>query len=239
MTRVLVDADIIAYRHAFKADTDLLRFEDMCDNIDEMVQYVAQRTTFGDGDVGLLDFFLTGDTNFRKELATIAPYKGTRSKEKPSMFYEARGYLRDEYNATTSVDQEADDDIAIAAHGYDYKCTVASADKDFLQLPCTIYNWGRDTITKQDAKEATLFFYTQLLTGDSSDNIKGVPRIGPKKAAKIYEGLTEEYDLYKAALETYMTKYDNDSALPALIENARLLWLRREEGQMWEPPKEK
>jgi 5'-3' exonuclease len=73
------------------------------------------------------------------------------------------------------------------------------------------------------------FFYTQLLTGDTADNIKGVKGIGPKKADKILDGLVAEADLYKAVEEHYET-------LDELIENARLLWLRRFEGQMWEPP---
>ena len=78
--------------------------------------------------------------------------------------------------------------------------------------------------------EGTKFFYTQLLTGDTADNIPGVQGIGPKKADKILEGLEDEYEMYEACLNAYQ------GDLEFLVENAQLLWLRREEGQMWQPP---
>ena len=37
------------------------------------------------------------------------------------------------------------------------------------------------------SKEADLYFWSQMLIGDSSDNIKGVKGIGVKKADKILE----------------------------------------------------
>jgi len=70
-----------------------------------------------------------------------------------------------------------------------------------------------------------------LLTGDTADNIPGVKGVGPKKAEKAYEGCTNEEEYFDAALKMY------DGDLDALVENARLLWLRRKPEEMWEPPK--
>jgi len=42
--------------------------------------------------------------------------------------------------------------------------------------------------------------------------------------------LTDEKELYEAVVKAY----DGDEG--RVLENARLLWLRREEGQMWQPP---
>ncbi len=86
-------------------------------------------------------------------------------------------------------------------------------------------------MTKVSEWDGLLFFYTQVLTGDNADNIKGLYGVGPKKAAKLLEGCETEQDLYVAVLQAYAGDEDR------VIENARLLWLRRYEGQLWEPPK--
>ena len=229
MSRVLVDGDIIAYRHSYKAQSEDLELDEMRENIDDMISYVADATTFG-GDTSLMEFYLTGETNFRTEIATIAPYKGTRRSEKPIYLKDGREYLVQEYGAVTSVDEEADDLIAIRATELGPSATIASIDKDFLQVPCKHYNWNRGTHVTVSYDESVRFFYTQLLTGDSADNIKGVPNVGPKKAEKILGSMTKEDDMYRACIHAY------SGDLSALTENARLLWLRRTPGELWEPP---
>jgi 5'-3' exonuclease len=69
-----------------------------------------------------------------------------------------------------------------------------------------------------------------LLTGDGVDNIPGLKGIGPKKAAKILKDCVTEQELYKAVLEAY------DGNVEYLTEQGQLLWLRREKGQLWQPP---
>jgi 5'-3' exonuclease len=66
----------------------------------------------------------------------------------------------------------------------------------------------------------------QCLTGDRSDNIKGIEKIGPKKAEKILEGLVTEQDLFNAVRETY----GNDEEF---IMNGRVLWIRRKDNEDW------
>jgi len=230
MTKILIDGDIVAYRCAYSnEDTP----EDLDDQIDDMISHIQSRTV-NLVNRGKTQVFLTGPTNFRNEVATVAPYKGHRSKEKPTYLGDARRYLISNYNASLSDNQEADDDIAITAASSDYSCIVASIDKDFLQLPCQHYNWNHDTLVTQSQEDATKFFYTQLLTGDTADNIKGAKGIGEKKAAKLLSDVTDERELYDLCLGDGGYKGDAD----LLLENARLLWLRRYEDQMWEPPKE-
>ena len=74
------------------------------------------------------------------------------------------------------------------------------------------------------------FFYQQILTGDKADNIVGLYGIGPKKSEKLLEHCETEEDLWKAVVEAY------DGDLDRIVENARLLWLRRYPEQIWEPP---
>ena len=86
-------------------------------------------------------------------------------------------------------------------------------------------------IPKTVTDEEGLFnFYQQILTGDRVDNIVGLTGIGPVKSKKLLEGLSEQ-EMYAKCVELYESE-------ERVIENARLLWLRREEGQIWNPPNE-
>ena len=71
------------------------------------------------------------------------------------------------------------------------------------------------------------FFYTQILTGDRADNIKGLYGVGPKKAEKMLAECKTEADMYEECLHQYGGEEYR------VIENARLLWLRREPDQLW------
>jgi DNA polymerase-1 len=139
--------------------------------------------------------------------------------------------MESKYKATISEGEEADDLIAIEAARLGYDACVASIDKDMLQIPCWHFNIVRGDYTKVTPDEGIKFFYTQILTGDRADNIVGLFKVGPKKAEKILDGATGEEDLWDRVVKAY----DGDE--DRVIENARLLWLRREEGEIWLPPK--
>jgi 5'-3' exonuclease len=180
-------------------------------------------------------------------VAKYVPYKGNRSlKVKPVHLQEARDYLVRKWGAVISEGEEADDLIGIASSfGSPDTTVVCTIDKDMLQLPCWHFNFVRGTWVRVSVDEGNKFFYTQILTGDAADNIKGIYRVGPIKAGKILRGLTTEGEMYEACVQAYAT---SDEALKVnpdcwieygkarVLENARLLWLRRYVGQMWEPP---
>jgi 5'-3' exonuclease len=234
---ILVDGDILVYRAAFYAesnaeDTDDLEevFELASEKIEELMSYIANEIAW-DPETASVNVYLTGRSNFRYEIAKRAPYKGNRKSEKPIAFQYCRDYLVEHYAASISEGQEADDDIAIAAAtlGYD-NVTIASIDKDFLQVPCQIFNFNKGEFARPTEHEGLMYFYEQILSGDRADNIVGLWRVGPKKAQKILKGARDEVDMYNRVLKAY--DYEADRVL----ENARLLWLRREEDQLWLPP---
>lgn len=229
MTNVLVDADIIAYRAAFsakdKSEKDARQtVDDICGGIMYDCFYPKSYALGFD-----TWFYLTGKGNFRNDLATIKVYKGQRPP-KPEHLPATRDQLIKHWGAEVVDGQEADDAIGIKATELKGDCTIVSIDKDLLMIPATHFNFVKKEWTEVSPEQGIYAFYKQLLTGDTVDNIQGVPGIGPKKAEKAYEGCTTEKELYLKALEMY--KGDAD----ALLENARLLWLRRYEGEMWEPP---
>ena len=70
------------------------------------------------------------------------------------------------------------------------------------------------------------------LAGDKAENSRGWRGVGPVKGGKIRAGGDTEMKLWEACLEAY------EGDKERVIENARLLWLRREVDQLWEPPVE-
>jgi 5'-3' exonuclease len=231
LTNVLVDADIIAYRAAFSARDEpekqaRQKVDEICGNIMYDCHY-PEEYALGENTW----FYLTGSGNFRKDLATIKVYKGQRPP-KPEHLPATRDQLVERWGAEVVDGQEADDAIGIKATDLQGDCVIVSVDKDLLMIPGTHYNFVKQEWTKVDQEQGDYFFYKQLLTGDQVDNIQGVPGIGPKKAEKAYQGCTTVQEMYQKALEMYNGDAD------ALLENARLLWLRRYEGEMWEPPSE-
>ena len=227
-----IDADIISYRCAFSAKDGTQ--DDAIEKVNELVDSILDKVAGTWPDENLITYYLTGKNNFRYEVAKSFPYKGNRSTvEKPEHLNFIRDYLVEQYGAFVVHGKEADDELATQASRNRYNYIIASTDKDFLQVPCWIYNWGRDTWVKPDEYSAHKALYIQMLTGDRSDNIVGLHQIGPVRAESILEGSTTEEEMYDAVLKAY----DGDSE--RVEENARLLFLQRYPGQMWKPPMER
>jgi 5'-3' exonuclease len=223
---ILIDGDIVAYRCAFKCNDE--SEGSACYTTGSFLSdLISDLFTKIDGEPDYR-VFLTGKGNFRHDIAVTAPYKGNRKeKEKPVHLEAIRQYLINDWNAEVSEGEEADDAIAIAATA---ESIIVSLDKDFKQVPCRHYNYNKQELTTVSESEGTLFFYQQIIMGDRADNIIGVHGIGEKKSLKLLEGLSE-IEMYKKCVELLESE-------ERVIENARLLWLRREPNQMWEPPSE-
>jgi 5'-3' exonuclease len=225
---ILIDADPIAYRAVYSSEGDTIK--GVCDKVDDIFKHIFEAMQERYGNDFRYVSFLTGANNFRHEVAK--DYKAQRPKEKPVLLNFARNYILEDYNTILTEGEEADDAIAILATSYFPEAVIVSIDKDFKQVPGLLYNPTKNEWTEVSEEEGRYFFYTQLLTGDRVDNIHGVNKVGPVTAAKILEGATTEQEMWKRCLEAYEGDYDR------AVMNGRLLWLRREEGQMWEPPKE-
>ena len=190
---------------------------------------------FADADI---EVFLTGSTNdgyaanFRIDVAKIKPYKGNRIQPKPLHYEAIRKYLRDKWGAVTTDGYEADDALGI---NQDDSSCIATIDKDLNMIPGFHYNWQKDQFFDVNGADASFFFYKQLLTGDSTDNIVGLPGVGPVKAEKILAGHTSNEDMYWRCVCAYENS-SYDKPMDALLENARLLWIQQELGQVWQPP---
>jgi 5'-3' exonuclease len=72
-------------------------------------------------------------------------------------------------------------------------------------------------------------FYTQLLTGDPGDGVKGASGIGKVKAEKILRDLTTEQEMYTTCLDYFSCEEE-------LEMNAQVLWIWREPMGIWRKP---
>jgi hypothetical protein len=191
--------------------------------------------------------YVDGDGNFRNRIATIRPYKGNRVSAKPVAFVDIKDYLVDQWGAQIVYDQESDDQMAIDSGLYEFP-VICSVDKDMLQVPGWHLNpnkgWKRIS-----GAEGLLRLYVQAAQGDATDNIGGAYKVGPKKAQAVFFPLkgTNELVLWEALVEVYdetIEKYGVDTyfgltAEEAALENMRLVYLRRTEGEIWVPPSER
>ena len=228
--KVLLDGDVVAYRAAFSTN-DFPNPKYALEKVDELVVNIMTACLGGFYAPNEYQVFLTGKGNFRNDIAKTLEYKGNRKDvEKPRHLQAVRDYLISEYGAVVSEGEEADDLIAIEATKLGYGACIASVDKDFLQVPCWHYNIGKQEFVKVDELEGLRFFYSQILTGDRADNIKGVAGIGPKKAEKFLVDCKDEQDMLKVVIEKHGGNKDR------VLEDGQLLWLRRKVGELWQIP---
>lgn len=189
---LLIDGDIVAFQAAAAAeepvkwDDDLWTLHAYESVGQDLVRSKLKKITTA---TGVEDFklYLTGKENYRNDV--LPSYKGNRKDtRKPLILKPLKDWMIEEYKAVLREPFEADDLMGI--RGSDGNDTIiVSEDKDLKTIPCKFYNpahpeEGVLTISEADAD---FFFFTQVLTGDTVDNYKGCPSIGPVKAKVILE----------------------------------------------------
>ncbi|HSO18265.1 MAG TPA: 5'-3' exonuclease H3TH domain-containing protein, partial [Desulfosarcina sp.] len=119
---------------------------------------------------------------------------------------------------------EADDligTLARVAEEKGYRVVMVTGDKDFMQLVtdrCTIWDPMKDKAIDPDAIRATFGLEPRQmvdvmgLSGDTSDNIPGVPGIGPKTAVKLIQAF-ESIDGVYAGIDAVSAKKQKENLL--------------------------
>lgn len=201
--------------------------------------------------------------NFRNEVAKEKEYKGGRKIDKPFHFYNLLNYALANYDVY--VDEsglEADDALCIEQYSRVkqglFDTTICSRDKDLRQCPGWFYSWevGRQAsvgpilvdelgyLTQVNPKKVfgvgAKFFYYQLLTGDTVDNIGGIKGCGPVFAFKLLHNAKSIRQCYELVAEVYIKHY-GDEWKTKFREQADLLWMIREidgggNKVRWKPP---
>jgi hypothetical protein len=182
---------------------------------------------------------LSGGDNFRYHVAKTKPYKGNRdAAHRPTHEMAIKDYLTEMYSHIVSDEEEADDVIGI--QHYRMWCEdpessiIATLDKDLNMIPGLHYNFYKNESAYITADEADRFFWKQLLTGDPTDNIQGIPGMGPRGAEKLVSGVATA-DLPMVVGDAYKMAYKDDWR-DVMTEMGRLIWIRRKPDEWWEVP---
>ena len=222
--KALVDADLLVYRFGFASEGDPAEFAlaRLSEFLDNLYLELSVDEVWG---------YLTGKGNFRNEIAVTAPYKGTRIAAKPYHFQLLREYMERAWGFEVVDGIEADDALGIESYRNEPDETIiVSIDKDLNMIRGHHYNFVKEEKYYVTEEDAIRNFYLQILTGDKVDNIIGLQGIGPVKSKKLLQDCTTELEMY----ETVLKAYDGNEV--RVLENARLLWILREEKQVWQPP---
>ena len=185
-----------------------------------------------------MELYLTGENNFREEVATILPYKGNRTQDKPVHYQRRKEYLIGKHQALVIGDEEADDALSYNQYRFNKEGTssiICSIDKDLNQVPGWHYNSTKDKVYHVTQAEGIRWFYEQLLQGDSADNIPGLKGVGPKTATTILSECTGPEQMEAAVIEKYKEQYAEEDVEDIIIEVGQLLFMRTYPNEMWYP----
>jgi len=213
----LNDSDVDAYSIAFACKNE--NWEHVQKTVDSHMKNILRETGADD-----YQCYLTGKQCFRRE--KYPDYKGQRKQEKPKWHSAIRQYLIEEHNAIVTDDgREADDWIAeicrddwnkkyVTSKGVKtalvrsaLKYVPCSSDKDFNTFPGWHYNPKWKVKYWVSEEDADLWFWCQMIQGDTADNIKGIPGKGKMAAYKI---LSKAEDPKLAVIAAYRNHYGED-----------------------------
>jgi len=170
--------------------------------------------------------FLSKGDCFR--VGVYPEYKASRKfTPKPHHVQTIEDYFVENHDTIISEEIEADDAMGIhqtqALNNGTENTIICSLDKDMDMIPGLNYKWNSKKIRAFSEAEAMHSFWIQTLTGDSTDDIPGIPGVGNKTAAQMLENATPG-GYKKIVLEEYSKIGWSEDILD---RNARLLWILR------------
>jgi len=188
--------------------------------------------------------YLSEGRNFRFARATIQPYKGNRTGfVKPFHWKTVGDILYERYSPVVCEEFEADDHLSRDQDSDGGTTVIGSRDKDLRIRAGWHYSWSAGTRCPEKPLywiseiEGKRWFYTQMLTGDSTDNIIGCGikkptgtgklrrnGVGPKKADMLLAGATDVTEMFNIVKQEYINLHGDDWAT-YMKENGTLLWM--------------
>lgn len=208
----------------FKPDVYVVEIERVLDSVDKVLHNVKQCmaeivNVTGDGRPTI---YIGKGATFRHQFYNL--YKFNRwEREKPYHYGNVLDYLGEYYDVQIVTEIEADDAIATAAT-QDQSAIICSQDKDLFQVPGRHFNFVNGEKNEITPREAGVFLFRQILTGDSTDNIPGVKGVGAKAAENIIPMDVPKNEVYELAESQFPSAAD-------FLLNAELVFLRRKENQ--------
>ena len=200
----IIDGDVLIYRACHKALKDNLDVKNTFDEIYQSVKDEVQCDKYS--------LHVSARGNFRRDIKQdFTVYKGKR-KEKPINFKECKDYVLENYKPISKEGYEADDTASVEATKYLNKgqlYILITVDKDWQIIGGLFYSMIHKHVKSISKFDACEFFNTQLLTGDTVDNIPGIKGVGIIKATKLLKGkdLTKQFE---SIIRLYKKHYPED-----------------------------
>ena len=248
MTTAFIDADILVYEAAFRAETtiewepgDASSYASLEQAQVDFMQTVASVTRLAGCDANKLTLTTCArEDNFRHHLWPT--YKENRKDgRRPVLHAALREWVLEEYAPVHKPNIEADDVLGILATKYPGN-VIVSIDKDLDTVPGLHYNWRKPDLGVYDVtpEEAAWNHLYQTLVGDSTDGFPGCRGIGPKRAVVVLNGqpLDDGKGLWSCVVEAFEKKGLSEEE--ALVQARCAYILQRDdyidgEVQLWTP----
>jgi len=211
----LIDADSLMYY-----EMDKLTLEIAIAGIDQRIAHILEQCNTNKY-VG----FLTPPRCFRYDIASN--YKGNRKgKAKPPIFYALRAYMEQTYEFCAISKLEADDVVSMYSNLSKHKTVICSPDKDVLyQCPGIHYNYRTAEFIDTSVSAGLKFLWKQVLMGDSTDNIPGLPGVGGKTADNWLKDRIDNYESF--VVKKYIEKFGLVNGIIKFHETFRLVYMLR------------
>lgn len=250
---LLVDGDVVAYLSCksrfisedasselvviskgtfeFSKEENRKYMEDCWNNFNKIIETVAEATFATDVLVAV-----KSEHNFRDFIYSGYKKNRKRSENYADSFVPAlRSLAIFEEKAIEAKGREADDLLCIwatQAQKAGDPFVIASIDKDLKCIPGTHYNLKTNKKEFVEERDAKRFFYQQLLSGDPTDNIPGLPGIGPVKAKAFLSNLSVEESFQEIVVEQYIHAFEEDW-YNQLLSNGKMLYLQTHENDFF------
>ena len=177
-------------------------------------------------DVYMVKYYITVCPNSFRRALTDDYKKSRRQRKYRNRFVSRiRNWLVDMKFAEVNDRFEADDLIADDARKLNGKAIIATMDKDLKQIEGFGFDYYRPIVKDEQGNkipqpcrglyhvtelEAARFFWSQMLTGDGGDDIKGLHRVGPKTAKKVLDPLKTVSEMEQAVKDLYEKKLGDE-----------------------------
>jgi DNA polymerase-1 len=272
-----IDADFLAYMVSYEKPDQIIELDDMQYNCKVAVEKIRKLAAASTVHLHLTPG--TSDKGDRYNIAIQKEYQGNRKdKPKPAKLHIMRDWMGKHFPATLHIKCEADDGMSSAqyasiAKGETQLSVICSKDKDLLMVPGLHVDWDDGTIEQATDEvgqpndfgyiymsEQTSspkikgyghkFFWSQMLTGDTADNIQGLPllcsknlskpkKVGPVMADFLLTGVNnnkQAFELVKSLFEEtgkavgfkHWQTGESVAWQKVFISEMQLLWMRRE-----------
>lgn len=205
---VLIDGDSIAYKAAACAHEDSLPF--LYRQIDAEIAEILLACNTTNYELWIEDPI--NKDIFRNQIATSKPYKGHRKNaNRPVYLLEAKNYMVKFWNARITSRYESEDMVICRAYQIGREnVIIAAIDKDLLMHPLKFYNYRTKTHSTISPEQGQINLWRQVCTGDSCDNIPGIPGVGVKRAARVSNmtGCIRMYQQYEQSYEYFVEQFN-------------------------------